>query len=43
MNILKLEKIQSLIIELGDEKLEVVKNIDHLEKLKFSPHLPKAL
>ncbi len=84
MNILKLEKIQSLIIELGDEKvlidsdvadiygvatkeinqavsnnsekfpdgyifeltkdekLEVVKNIDHLEKLKFSPHLPKA-
>ncbi|MFK5948573.1 MAG: ORF6N domain-containing protein [Methylococcales bacterium] len=25
-----------------EEKLEVVKTIDHLEKLKFSPHLPKA-
>lgn len=25
-----------------EEKIEVVKNIDHLEKTKFSPHLPKA-
>ena len=25
-----------------EEKIEVVKNIDHLEKIKFSPHLPKA-
>jgi hypothetical protein len=26
----------------AEEKQEVVKNFDHLEKLKFSPHLPKA-
>ena len=25
-----------------EEKLEVVKNFDHLKKLKFSPYLPKA-
>ena len=25
-----------------DEKNEVVKNFDHLQKLKFSPQLPKA-
>ena len=25
-----------------EEKQEVVKNFNHLEKLKFSPHLPKA-
>ena len=25
-----------------EEKNEVVKKFDHLEKLKFSPHLPKA-
>jgi len=25
-----------------EEKLEVVKNFDHLEKIKFSPHLPKV-
>ncbi|MBU2567708.1 MAG: ORF6N domain-containing protein [Elusimicrobia bacterium] len=24
------------------EKMEVVKNFDHLSKIKFSPHLPKA-
>lgn len=31
------------IIELSEEeKHEVVKNFDHLSKLKFSPHLPKA-
>lgn len=31
------------VIELtDDEKREVVKNFDHLAKLKFSPHLPKA-
>ena len=30
------------IIELSkDEKTEVVKNFDHLSKLKYSPHLPK--
>jgi len=30
------------IIELTkDEKLEVIKKFDHLEKLKYSPHLPK--
>ena len=32
------------IVELTkDEKNEVVKNFHHLEKLKFSPHLPKIL
>ena len=25
-----------------EEKSEVVKNFDHLEKIKFSPYLPKA-
>lgn len=25
-----------------EEKMEVVKNFDHLQKLKYSPHLPKA-
>ena len=25
-----------------EEKLEVVKNFHHLEKLKYSPHLPKT-
>lgn len=31
------------IIELTKEdKSKVVKNFDHLEKIKFSPHLPKA-
>jgi len=31
------------VIELTEEeKQEVVKNFDHLAKLKFSPHLPKA-
>ena len=25
-----------------EEKMEVVKNFDHLTKIKFSPHLPKA-
>ncbi|MCK9453827.1 MAG: ORF6N domain-containing protein [Sulfurimonas sp.] len=39
-----LEKFPSgYIIELTkEEKQEVVKNFDHLEKLKFSPHLPKV-
>ncbi len=33
---------QGYIIELTeDEKQEVIKNFDHLSKLKFSPHLPK--
>ena len=32
------------IIELTKlEKAEVVENFHHLEKLRFSPHLPKAL
>ncbi|KIM06097.1 MAG: hypothetical protein KN64_00965 [Sulfurovum sp. AS07-7] len=31
------------IIELTkEEKLEVIKNFDHLSKLKYSPHLPKV-
>ena len=31
------------IIELSkEEKQEVVKKFDHLEKLKYSPHLPKV-
>ena len=30
------------VFEITDEeKNEVVKNVDHLEKLKFSPYLPK--
>jgi phage regulator Rha-like protein len=34
---------QGYIIELSNtEKLEVVENFDHLQKLKFSPNLPKA-
>lgn len=34
---------QGYVFELTkDEKSEVVKIFDHLEKLKFSPHLPKA-
>ena len=39
-----LEKFPSgYIIELTkEEKNDVVKNFDHLEKLKYSPHLPKA-
>lgn len=38
-----LEKFPSgYIIELtNEEKQEVIKNFDHLSKLKFSPHLPK--
>jgi len=34
---------QGYVLELTeDEKQEVVKNFDHLVKLKFSPYLPKA-
>lgn len=34
---------EGYILELSeDEKKEVIKNFDHLEKLKFSPTLPKA-
>lgn len=34
---------QGYIIELSDEeKQQVVKDFDHLKKLKFSPHPPKA-
>lgn len=34
---------QGYIIELTeDEKQEVVENFDHLQKVKFSPNLPKA-
>jgi phage regulator Rha-like protein len=34
---------EGYIFELNaEEKQEVIKNFDHLEKLKFSPHLPKA-
>lgn len=34
---------EGYLIELTqDEKNDVVKNFDYLEKLKFSPHLPKA-
>ncbi|NNM93883.1 MAG: ORF6N domain-containing protein [Bacteroidia bacterium] len=31
-----------VFVLLKEEKAEVVKNFDHLEKLKFSPQLPKA-
>ena len=34
---------EGYIIELtAEEKQEVIKNFDHLKKLKFSPHPPKA-
>ena len=34
---------EGYVFELNDnEKTEVVKNFDHLQKLKFSPQLPKA-
>lgn len=34
---------QNYLFELTkEEKKEVVKNFDHLTKIKFSPHLPKA-
>ena len=34
---------EGYIFELCEtEKLEVVKNFDHLQKLRFSPQLPKA-
>jgi hypothetical protein len=34
---------QGYLFELSaEEKQEVVKNFDHLAKLKYSPHLPKA-
>jgi len=34
---------EGYVFELTDnEKTEVVKNFDHLQKLKFSPQLPKA-
>ena len=34
---------QGYIIELTeDEKQDVVENFDHLQKVKFSPNLPKA-
>ncbi|MEO8147485.1 MAG: ORF6N domain-containing protein [Bacteroidia bacterium] len=39
-----LEKFPSgyIMVLTKDEKLEVVKNFDHLGKVKFSPQLPKA-